>query len=102
MGYVERDGVLRGGEFAGRCRVALCDWAEYWAVNGTGSIEDAELREKTDLFLSMFLSNPEAYVNKVAYLAIAEPCVRDAAEVTDENVSQAVTVIMSRALGYIM
>ena len=102
MDYSERDEALRSGEFVGRCRVALCDWAEYWAVNGTESIEDPELRHKTNLFLNFFLDNPEAYLKKVVHLAIAEPSVRDAAEITDGNVAQAVTVIMSHALDYLM
>ena len=101
MNYSERNEILRSEEFVGRCRVALCDWAAYWAVNGTGSIEDEELRHKTDQFLVFFLENPEAYVRKVAHLAISEPAVKDAVEITDANVKTAVDRILSSAIGYL-
>ena len=102
MNYSERNEILRSEEFVGRCRIALCDWAEYWAINGTASIDDPDLRAQTDQFLAMFFENPDAYVRKVATLAISEPTVKDAVEVTDANVSIAVTDIMAHALGYIM
>ena len=102
MTYNERNLILRDEEFIGKCRIALADWVEYWAVNGTSSIDDPVLREQTDKFIQLCLDNPNAYVNKVAHLVISEPSVKDAVEVTDANVSQAVTVIMSHALSYIM
>ena len=100
MTYNERDSILKSTEFVGKVRIALMDWLNYWAVNGTGSITDPDLKELTDNFIKLCLDNPDAYVNKVAVLAISESTVMD--EPTDANVSTAVTHLMSTALGYIL
>lgn len=102
MTYNERDNILKSTDFIGKVRIAENDWVNYWAVNGTESIEDPDLRELTDSFLKMYLENPNAYVNKIATLAISEASVKDAVEVTDANVSTAVTHLMSTALEYIL
>ena len=102
MTYNERNIILNNENFIGKCRIALTDWVEYWAVNGTSAIEDQTLREQTDTFIRVCLENPDAYVWKIAHLVISEPSVKDAVEVTDANVAQAVTNIMSHALSYIM
>lgn len=102
MTYNERNLVLQSEDFIGKVRIAMCDWVEYWAVNGTASIEDPELKEKTDNFITLALSNPDAYVRKLATLAIAEPAVKEAVEVTDLNVKTAVDSVLSHALDYLM
>ena len=98
----ERNDILQSEEYVGKVRVAFCDWLEYWAVTGTESIEDAQVRENTNLLISLALSNPEAYVNKLAVLTIGEPAVKEAVEVTDANVAVAVSNILARALAYLL
>lgn len=100
--YIDRNAILKSDEFIAQVRVALCDWVEYWAVTGTASITDETLREQTDAFINVFLFEPEKYVQKLAYLAISEPAVKDAIEVTDINVKTAVDQLMSRALPYLL
>jgi len=102
MTYNERDTILKSTEFIGKVRIAENDWVNYWAVNGTGSIEDPDLRELTNNFLKLYLENPDAYVNKIATLAISESSVKDAVEVTDANVTTAVTHLMSSAINYLI
>ena len=102
MTYTERDILLGSEEYVGRCRIALSDWVNYWAVNGTASIEDAHLREMTDTFLRVYLDNPEAYTQKIIVLAIAQPTVKDAVEVTDIGVKTAVDQLMANALSYLL
>jgi hypothetical protein len=102
MTYNERNLVLQSEDFIGKVRIAMCDWVEYWAVNGTASIEDPELKEKTDTFITLALSNPDAYVRKLATLVIAETAVKEAVEVTDLNVKTAVDDALSHALDYLM
>ena len=98
----ERDEILRSSDFTGKVRIAFCDWLEYWVVNGTETIEDDKLREDTNLLITLALSNQEFYVNKLAVLAISEPSVRDAVEITDANVSAAVVNLLSYALNYLI
>ena len=98
MTYNERNQVLMSEQFAGKVRIALCDWINYWAINGTESIEDADLRAKTDLFLGTAMSNIEAVVRKASVLIIAEAVVKEAVEVTDANVTAALTNVMSHAI----
>ena len=102
MTYNERDNILKDPEFIGKVRIAFCDWMEYWAVSGTSSITDPTQREQTDLLITMALSNQDAYVNKLAVLAISEPSVKDAAEVTDTNVNTAVVNLLANALPYLI
>ena len=102
MTFIERDEILQSSDFIGRVRIAFCDWLEYWAVTGTASIEDEETREYTDQLIKVSLSNPEAYVNKLAVLVISEPAVKDAVEITDANVTTAVTIVLSHALPYVL
>jgi len=98
----ERDNILKNSEYVGKVRIAFCDWLEYWSVNGTESIQDENLRSKTDLLITLALSNLETYVNKLAVLAIAEPSVKDAVEVTDANVTIAITNLLANALRYLL
>ena len=102
MTYNERDLILQSEDFIGKVRIAMCDWIEYWADNGTASIEDPDLKEKTDTFISVALINPDAYTRKLATLVIAEQTVKEAVEITDVNVKTAVDNVLSHALGYLM
>lgn len=102
MTYNERNEILKNSEYIGKVRIAFCDWLEYWSVNGTESIQDENLRSKTDLLITLALSNLEVYVNKLAVLAIAEPSVKDAVEVTDANVTTAITNLLANALQYLL
>lgn len=98
----ERNDILQSTEYIGKVRIAFCDWLEYWSVVGTSGIADETIRENTDMLIHLALSNPEAYVTKLAILAISEPAVRDAVEVTDANVSTAVTNLLTYALQYLL
>ena len=101
MTYNERDELLNTLGYRGQCRVALCDWVEYWAVNGTAEIEDAKLREQTDQFIRVFLRNPEYYVQKASFLVISDDTVRNVADisaVTDAVIKTAVNRVMANSI----
>ena len=102
MTYTDRNDLLKSDRFVGQVRIAFSDWLQYWAVNGTGSIEDPDLKQKTDMLIKMALNNPNAYVNKLATLAISEQSVKTASEVTDEDVQAAITDLLSNAIDYLM
>lgn len=102
MNYTERENILKSTDFVGRVQIAGCDWAQYWAINGTASIEDPDLRQKTDDFIALFLSNPDAYTGKIATLAISDDGIKAAQNITDALISTAVTRIMANALDYLM
>lgn len=102
MTFSERNNLLYSGDYIGRVRIAFCDWLEYWAVTETSSIQDEELREMTETMIKESLSNLETYVTKLAALAISEPAVKDAVEVTDENVSTAVINLLASALPFLI
>ena len=98
----ERNDILKDSNYMGKVRIAFCDWLEYWATSGTDSIEDEQLREHTNLLINLALSNHEVYVYKLALLAISEPAIKDAVEVTDANVTLAVTNLLATALQYLL
>ncbi len=100
--YIDRNTILASDNYTSMVRIAVCDWVNYWAINGTAEIEDETLRELTDGFIRVFLIDPDQYVQKMAYLAISEPAVKDAVEVTDANVTTAVNHILANALAYIL
>lgn len=102
MTYNERYEILNDPDYIGKIHIALCDWLNYWAINGTDSIEDLDLRETTDLFIKFCLSNLEVYASKVATLAISESAIKDAVEVTDANVNIAVTHLLATSLKYLL
>lgn len=102
MTYNERNEILMDNTFIAKVRIALCDWVNYWAINGTSSITDPDLKAKTDEFILSALSNIEAYVKRIAVLIIAESAIKDAVEVTDVNVQTALTNVMSHALDYLL
>lgn len=98
----ERNAVFLTDEFTGKVRIALCDWLNYWAVNGTAEIEDPDLREMTDGFIRISVFSLESIVRRLAVLVISEPVVKNAVEVTDANVQAAITNILSHSLSYLL
>ena len=56
MNYTDRNDIYSDDKFVGQVRMALCDWVEYWAVTGTSSIDDPELRNLTDSFIRCAVS----------------------------------------------
>lgn len=102
MTYNERDTILKSVEFIGKVRIAENDWVNYWAVNGTESITDPDLRELTDNFLKLYLENPDAYVNKIATLVISESVIKESTEITDAIIETAITHLMSNVIGYLL
>jgi hypothetical protein len=102
MTFTERDTILQNEDYIGRVRISFYDWLEYWSVTGTSSITDPDKREQTDLLIKMALDRPDNYVNKLAVLAISEPAVKDAVEVTDANVNTAVVNLLAHALPYLI
>jgi hypothetical protein len=98
----ERNTILKSEDYIGKVRIALCDWLNYWATMGTDSIEDEEVRTNTNTFITFSLSNPEAYINKLATLVISEQAIKDAIEITDTNVSTAVAHVLASALSYLL
>ena len=102
MTYIERNSTLNNENFIAQCQIALCDWVNYWAVNGTESIEDENLRNLTDMFIKFYIKSPYSYAKKVAILAISESVIEESQEITDLEVKQAVDHLLATALSYIL
>ena len=102
MTYIERNTVYQSEEFVAQVRMALADWINYWATNGTGSIEDQNLREKTDMYIKFCTSNIDNYTRSLATLVIGEPNIVEAEEITDAVVNTAVTHVLATALDYLI
>ena len=107
MTYFERNYILLNHEYLGQCRVALCDWVEYWAINGTSDIEDEELRGKTDLFIRKFLEDPEVYVKKVSILIIGDDAIKGVeitqdSHIEDALINSALVRVMTHAIDYLI
>lgn len=102
MTYNERNEILMNFDYVGKVRIAFCDWLQYWATIGVDSIEDEQTRNNTDLLIKLALQNLEAYVNKLAILAISEQVIKEAVEITDSDVSTAVTHLLASALSYLL
>lgn len=102
MTYIERNTVYQSEEFVAQVRMALADWINYWATNGTDSIEDPDLREKTDMYIKFCASNMENYTRSLATLVIGEQNVAEAEEITDAVVKTAVTHVLATALEYLI
>ena len=102
MTYTERNVTLQSNEYIGMVRIAYADWLGYWASAGTTSIEDPDLREKTDELIKMSLDNRDAYVAKLATLVIADDAVKNATQVTDAAVKIAVDNVLTHAVGYLI
>ena len=102
MTFNERNNILKSEEYIGRVRIAFYDWLQYWATVGTENIQDEQIRENTNIFIKMALSNPEAYVNKLAVLSISETAVKEAIEITDVNVQSAIDHLLATALEFLL
>ena len=102
MTFNERNVILKNEDYVGKVRIAFCDWLNYWVTTGVDSIEDEQIRNNTSLLITLALSNPEVYINKLAVLAISEQAVKEAVEITDINVSTAVTHLLATALPYLL
>lgn len=102
MNYNERNDVFVSPNFQAQCKIALTDWLNYWATNGTASIEDETLRDQTDNFLRFAIHNLDNYARAISVLVIGEEPIKADEDVTDAEVSAAVTHVLSTALGYLL
>lgn len=102
MNFLERNEIFISEEFTSRCRIALCDWVNYWVNAGVESIESEELRDDTRLFCSFALSNLETYVRKITALVISQESIKNLQEVTDNDIRTAVTSIMSTGIKFLL
>lgn len=102
MTYIERNSILNNENFIGQCQIALCDWVNYWAVNGTESIEDENLKNLTNTFIKSYIKNPYAFARKIATLAISESIIQEAEEITDLKVKEAVDHLLATTLNFIL
>ena len=103
MTYIERNALIDQGELQAKCKVALCDWVNYWAINGTEAIEDETLRGKTNTFITLSLSNMDVYANKTALLLVGSPEFQNATEpITDNNIQTGINTILANALDYLI
>lgn len=103
MRYIERNALIDQGELQAKCKVALCDWANYWAINGTSEIQPQELREKTEHFIMLLLDNANEYAEKVALLLIGSPAYQEAEEpLDDEAIKSGINTILANALDFLI
>ena len=102
MTLEERNTLLCSPAFIAQCRIALCDWAKYWATAGTDSIPDETVRCHTENFIREIIDNLDECTQKVVVLAIADDNIINAEEPTDQNVKSAIDSIMASALPYLL
>ena len=102
MNYADRDDLLNDPIFKHRCRIALCDWVNYWVNAGVSSIEDEQLRENTKQFCQAALKDLNAYVDKIAYLTISQENIASLENITDLDIKNAVVSIMSRGIEFLL
>lgn len=102
MNYSDRNYIFVSDTFQAQCKIALTDWMNYWATNGTASIEDETLRKQTDDFLKFAIHNLDSYAKALSVLVIGEDSIKTDGEVTDAEVSAAVTHVLSTALEYLL
>ena len=102
MTYEERFEVMNSELFRTQCRIALCDWLEYWCVTGTDSIEDTTLRMNTDLFIKKAISSVDTYADRISVIVIGSQIMEDAEEITDDVVKRAVDNVLTHALAYLL
>lgn len=102
MSYNERNQIFESDNFQAQVKMALADWVNYWSTNGTGSIEDPDLREKTDMYIKFCVINLDTYTRSLATLVIGEPNIISAEEITDGEIRTAVTHVLSTALDYLI
>ena len=102
MSFIERDEIYKSEEFTSRCRIALCDWVNYWVNAGVDSIQDDTLRENTRMFCIFALGNLEAYVGKITALVISQNNIKELQEITDSDIMTAVNTIMSTGISFLL
>lgn len=102
MTYSERNTILLSSNFIAQCRIALCDWVEYWTINGVESIEDEVLRGNTEIFLRSCLINIDSYLSRIAILIISSDILENAEEVTDDVIKRALDNVLSNALSFLI
>lgn len=98
MNFIDRANLLNTRDFYNRCKIAICDWINYWVNAGTDSIEDEILREQTSTFCKFALANLDHYVNKITALVISQENIKNLQEVTDTDILTAVNGIMSNGI----
>ena len=101
MTYEERNELLNDPSFTSQCRIALCDWAKYWASAGTDSIQDPTIRSYTESFIREVIDHLDDCAAKVAVFAIADDHITSS-EPSDANVKSAIDAIMATSLKYLM
>ena len=102
MNFIERNEIFESEDFTSRCRIALCDWVNYWVNAGVDGIQDDELRENTRLFCIFALGNLNAYVNKITALVISQSNIVNLQEITDSDIMTAVNTIMSTGIKFLL
>ena len=102
MSYIDRNTILQSAEFQAQVRMALTDWLNYWATTGTGSIEDPDLREKTDMYIKFCVSNLDTYAKSLSVLVAGEDDIAGSTTVTDAKVNAGVTHVLATALDYLL
>ena len=98
MNFLERANLLNTSDFYNRCKIAICDWINYWVNTGTDSIEDEVLRERTYNFCRFALSDLNRYTDKITALVISQDNIKELQEVTDNDIMIAVNGIMTRGI----
>jgi len=102
MNYNERNEIFISDAFQAQCKIALTDWLNYWATNGTASIEDETLRKQTEDFVKFAIHNLDNYVKALSVLVISEEPIKSDSDVTDAEVRTAVNHVMATALPFLM
>ena len=102
MNFIDRNEIFMSEDFTSRCRIALCDWINYWVNAGVDSIENEELRNNTRAFCIFALGNLEAYVNKITALVISQNTIKNLQEITDNDIMLAINAIMSTGIEFLL
>ena len=102
MSYIERELLYNASNAGIRIKVALCDWMNYWAINGTSAITDETLRAKTENFIHMGIENPQLYADRISVILMGDPTFAAASEITDQMIQNGVSSVMTNAMDYII
>lgn len=102
MNFIERANLLNSTDFYNRCKIAICDWVNYWVNAGVDSIENETLRSQTSTFCQFALTNLDHYVNKITALVISQDNIKNLQEITDADILTAINGIMSNGIGTLL
>lgn len=103
MDYIERNRLIDQGELQAKCKVALCDFVNYYAINGTSLIQDEDLKAKTEQFITVCLTDIDTYAQKVSLLLIGSDAYKQAEEpLSDTAIKTGIDTILANALDYIL